>query len=124
MIRFLRQQVVPAYRRMGHRIQAVLTDGGPEFQKAFTAACQELGIEHRRTKPRHVWTNGFVERLQGTILAELWRIAFRRTFYTRLGQLDRDLQAYLHFYNRERPHQGYRLKGRTPASVFSSKRAA
>lgn len=124
VVRFLRQQVAPAYRRMGHRIQAALTDGGPEFQKAFTAACQELGIAHRRTKPRHAWTNGFVERLQGTILAELWRVAFRRTYYTRLGQLERDLQAYLRFYNGERPHQGYRLKGRTPASVFLSKRAA
>ena len=68
--------------------------------------------------------NGFVERLQGTILAELWRVAFRRTYYTRKDQLERDLQAYLVFYNRERPHQGYRLRGRTPASIFSTKVAS
>jgi hypothetical protein len=67
---------------------------------------------------RHAWTNGFVERLQGTILSELRRVPFRRTYYTSVGQLERDLQAYLRFYNRERPHQGYRLQGRTPASVF------
>jgi transposase InsO family protein len=89
----------------------VLTDGGPEFQTAFTAACRELGIAHRRTKPRHAWTNGFVERLQGTILSELWRVAFRRTYYTSLGQLERDLQAYLRFYNRERPHPGLSSQG-------------
>jgi hypothetical protein len=35
-----------------------------------------------------------------------------------MAQLEQDLQAYLRFYNWERPHQGYRLRGRTPASVF------
>ncbi len=120
-VHFLRTHVVPIYQRAGHRIRAVLTDGGPEFQVAFRTACTELGIEHRRTKPRHAWTNGFVERLQGTILSELWRVAFRRTYYTSLGQLERDLQAYLRFYNRERPHLGYRLKGRTPAMLFRNR---
>ncbi|MDR7467173.1 MAG: integrase core domain-containing protein, partial [Armatimonadota bacterium] len=120
-VHFLRTHVVPIYQRAGHRLRAVLTDGGPEFQTAFTAACRALGIEHRRTKPRHAWTNGFVERLQGTILSELWRVAFRRTYYTSLGQLERDLQAYLRFYNRERPHLGYRLKGRTPAMAFRAR---
>ncbi|MDR7522592.1 MAG: hypothetical protein QN168_09035 [Armatimonadota bacterium] len=90
-IRFLREHVVPAYRRAGHPIEAVLTDGGPEWSPAFTRACRALGIQHRRTTPRHAWTNGLVERLQGTILTELWRVAFRRTYYTSLDQLDRDL---------------------------------
>ncbi len=121
---FLRAQVVPPYQRRGHRVRAVLTDGGPEFYGRFLGACRELGIEHRRTKPRHAWTNGFVERLQGTILSELWRVAFRRTYYTSMAQLERDLQAYLRFYNRERPHQGYRLQGRTPASVFAARKAS
>jgi len=102
-------------------MRAVLTDGGPEFQTAFTAVCHQLGIEHRRTKPRHAWTNGFVERLQDTILSELWRVACRRTYYTSLKQLERDLQAYLRFYNRERPHLGYRLKGRTPPMLFRTR---
>ncbi len=121
---FLRDHVVPPYQRRGHRVRAVLTDGGPEFYGRFLGACREAGIEHRRTKPRHAWTNGFVERLQGTILSELWRVAFRRTYYTSMAQLERDLQAYLRFYNRERPHQGYRLQGRTPASVFAARKAS
>lgn len=57
------------------------------------------------------WTNGFVERLQGTILSELWRPAFRRTYYTKLEQLQQDLRSYLCFYNRDRPHRSYRLRG-------------
>jgi transposase InsO family protein len=108
---FLQDHVVPTYRRAGHPVRAVLTDGGPEFHGRFTAACRDLGIEHRRIKPRHAWTNGFVERLQGTILAELWRVAFRRTYYTSVAQLERNLQAYLRFYNRERPHQGTGCRG-------------
>jgi len=121
---FVRERLIPAYQRAGHRVRAILTDRGSEFQLRFTEMCRNLGIEHRRTKPRHAWTNGFVERLQGTILTELWRIAFRRTYYTSTAQMERDLQAYLHFYNRERPHQGYRLRGRTPASVFIAKVAS
>jgi len=121
---FLRGHVVPRYQRAGHPVRAVLTDGGPEFYGRFLLACRELGIEHRRTKPRHAWTNGFVERLQGTILSELWRVAFRRTYYTSMAQLERDLQAYLRFYNRERPHQGYRLQGRTPAALFATRKAS
>ena len=33
---------------------------------------KSLGIRHTRTKPGHAWTDGFVERLQGTILHEHW----------------------------------------------------
>ena len=123
-IEFLRKHVVPAYERAGHQIQAVLTDGGPEWQARFGAACRELGTSHRRTRPRHAWTNGFVERLQGTILTELWRVAFRRTYYRNIVQLEHDLQAYLRFYNRDRSHQGYRLQGRTPAEVFLTRKAS
>src|SRR5690349_3378572 len=57
-------------------------------------------------------------RKQGTILIELWRVAFRRTYYTSVALLERDLQAYLRFYDRERPHQGYRMQECTPAAVF------
>jgi len=31
-----------------------------------------------------------------------------------VAQLQTDLDRYLEFYNRERPHQGYRTQGRTP----------
>ncbi|HEV2112453.1 MAG TPA: helix-turn-helix domain-containing protein [Gammaproteobacteria bacterium] len=119
--RFLLERVLPVYRRAGHRVRAVLTDGGPEWRVAFDAACRGVGVEHRRTQAHHAWTNGFVERLQGTILSEHWRVVFRRTYFTRLGQLEQTLQRYLRFYNTERTHRGYRLQGRTPASVFFTK---
>lgn len=115
---FLRTIVTAHYRRAGWRLRRVLTDGGPEFRGAFDEACAQLGLRHTRTKPRHAWTNGFVERLQGTILTEHWRVVFRRTYFTRLDQLERSLQRYLRCYNQDRTHRGYRLNGKTPGSVF------
>ena len=96
----------------------MLTDGGPEFHGVFDETCHRLGIRHTRTKPRHAWTNGFVERLQGTILEEHWRIQFRRRYFTTRAALARSLEGFLRFYNEQRPHQGYRLRGRTPATLF------
>ncbi len=116
--RFLKRVLLPAYRKAGWKLKRVLTDHGSEFKGLFEAVCSELGIHHTRTKPRHCWTNGFVERLQGTILHEHWRVAFRRRYFTSAAAVDRSLQSFLAFYNHQRPHQGYRLKGRTPADLF------
>ena len=116
--RFLRHVLVPHYRQAGWPIQRVLTDRGSEFSGDFTKTCRELGIRHTQTKPRHAWTNGFVERLQGTILHEHWRVEFRRRYFTRLPQLQRSLDSFLRFYNHDRPHHGYRTRGRTPAAII------
>lgn len=116
--RFLVERVLPAYRRAGHAVQAVLSDNGGEWGGVFRTQCRTLGIAARRTQPAHPWTNGFVERLQGTILTEHWRVVFRRTYFTRLDQLERSLQRYLRCYNQDRTHRGYRLNGKTPGSVF------
>ncbi len=118
---FLREGLVPLYQRAGWRRDRGLTDGGGECKAEVDQACVALGIRHTRPKPRHAWTTGFVERLPQTILTEHWRGQFRRRYFTRLAQLERPLQAVLRFSRfstEERPHQGYRLRGRTPASVF------
>jgi transposase InsO family protein len=124
VLRFLREGVRPDYRAAGWRLQRVLTDNGKEFKGAFAAGCARLGIRVTRTKPRHAWTNGFVERLQKTILHEHWRIAFRRRDFAGCRALQRSLDRFLQFYNDERTHRGYRLRGRTPATVFRGALAA
>ena len=121
---FLRGVVRPAYRQAGWRLRRVLTDNGKEFKGAFAAGCARLAIRVTRTKPRHAWTNGFVERFQKTILHEHWRIAFRRQYFTGCGALQATLDRFLRFYNYDRPHRGYRLNGRTPATVFAGAVAA
>jgi transposase InsO family protein len=121
---FLRDVVRPTYRRAGWRLRRVLTDNGKEFKGVFAAGCARLGIRVTRTKPRHAWTNGFVERLQKTILHEHWRVAFRRQYFTGRRALQASLDRFLQFYNHERTHRGYRLNGRTPATVFKGAVAA
>jgi transposase InsO family protein len=111
--------VVAAYESEGSRLRRVLTDNGKEFQGAFRATCAAGWIRHTRTKPRHPWTDGFVERLQGTIVHEHGRVAFRRQHFTRLDEQERSLDGFLRFYNTRRPHQGYRLRGQTPVTVFA-----
>jgi transposase InsO family protein len=115
--RFLRERVVPHFRKAGWPVKRVLTDRGSEFKGAFDEACRKLGIRHTRTKPRHAFTNGFVERFQQTILHDHWRVEFRRRYFTKLRQLEASLQSYLRFYNYERVHHGYRTQGRTPAQI-------
>jgi transposase InsO family protein len=110
-------RVVAHFDEAGWPVERVLTDRGSEFKAAFDEACERHGITHTRTKPRHAFTNGFVERIQGTILHEHWRIEFRRRYFTQLGQIDRSLQSYLRFYNHQRSHRGYRTRGRTPAQI-------
>jgi len=110
-------RVVEHFAGAGWPVKRTLTGRGSEFKGAFDEACKRHEIKHTRTKPRHAFTNGFVERLQGTILHEHWRIEFRRRYFTKLGQLDRSLQSYLRLYNHERPHRGYRTRGRTPAQI-------
>ena len=117
---FLTEAVIPAFGKQGFAVQRVLTDCGREYFGEFDKACAARRIRHTRTKPRHAWTNGFVERLQGTILRELWRVAFRRRFFTSVPQMQRELNGYLKYYNFERVHHGYRTKGRTPAEVIQA----
>ena len=66
------------------------------------------------------WRGGSAgsERLQGTILHEHWRIAFRRQYFTSRQAMQRSLDAFMTFYNEQRPHQGYRPRGRTPIELF------
>ena len=104
-------------------VQAVLTDNGREFcgkpeQHPYELLLALEGIEHRTTKIATPRTNGFVERMNRTLLDECFRVAGRQTWYITPSEIQRDLDAFLRYYNLERSHQGYRLKGRTPAQAL------
>ena len=71
-------------------------------------------IAHRRTKVATPKTNGFVERFNRTVLDEFFKETFRKKFYTSVKELQEDLDVWLHEYNYERPHRGYRNMGRRP----------
>jgi len=67
--------------------------------------------------PRPVWTHRFVERRQGMIWDEHWRVAFRRPYFTSRRAMPRNLDACMPCSNEQRPHPGHRLRGRTPAAL-------
>lgn len=120
--RLLAEDVAPTYAEVGVGLGEVVVDGGPEFMGAFRRTCAELAISRHQLPARSPNLNAFVERLQGTILHLHYRTAFRYRFYTSTDDIDADLQAFLRFYNFERPHRGYRTKGRRPAEIFYANR--
>jgi len=103
---FLRR-TIRHYRGHGIRVRAVLTDNGSCYlSKDFAAACQELGLKHRFTRPYRPRTNGKAERFIQTLLRE-W--AYARPYRTS-NQRTKALAPWLRYYNTERPHTalGYR----------------
>jgi hypothetical protein len=49
---------------------------------------------------------------------ECFRVAGRTTWYLEPEEIQRDLDRFLAYYNLDRSHQGYRLRGRTPAQAL------
>jgi Integrase core domain len=39
------------------------------------------------------------------------------SYFTTRAALQRALDGFMRYYNTERPHQGYRLRGRPPAAL-------
>jgi transposase InsO family protein len=116
-------KVIPFYREEKIEIEHILTDNGSEYcgrpmEHPFQIMLTVHGIKHRRTKVATPRTNGFVERFNRTLLDEFFRGILLRKFYTSLEELQDDLDAWLHHYNHERPHLGYRNNGRTPWLSF------
>jgi transposase InsO family protein len=117
------ERVLPFYEDLGVPVGAVLTDNGREYcgredRHPYELLLQIEEIEHRTTRIRSPRTNGFVERMNRTLLDECFRIAGRTTWYLEVEEIQRDLDRFLEYYNLQRSHQGYRLKGRTPAQAL------
>ena len=98
------------------KIKRVLTDQGTEFynarfkdtESAFTIALRSHSIRHSVTKVAHPWTNGYAERLNQTIWQEFYLGRLDKR-YTSLEELNKDLGAFMRYYNFRRVHSGYKL---------------
>jgi transposase InsO family protein len=114
----LHNDVLPFYERLGLVVGAVLTDNGREFcgteRHPYELYLALNDIEHRKTRVRTPRTNGFVERFNGTVLEEFFRPVMHAKLFESVEALQADLDAWLHHYNHERPHLGYRNQGRRP----------
>jgi transposase InsO family protein len=101
-----------------YKIHKVLTDNGIQFtnhdhhKNAFThifeRVCNEHQIEHRKTKIKHPWTNGQVERMNRT-LKDATVNNFHYASHTALKQ---HLHSYLMAYNFAKRLKA--IKGKTP----------
>jgi transposase InsO family protein len=99
------------YAAHGITVERLLTDNGGCYRSHdFAAACDELGLGHRRTRPYRPQTNGKAERMVRTLISE-W--AYSQPF-TDTSQRIAALGRYLDFYNTSRPH--WSLAGQPPIS--------
>lgn len=107
----------------------ILTDRGTEYCGEPEVHDYQLylalnNIEHTETKTRHPQTNGICERFHKTILQEFYQIAFRKSLYLSLDELQADLDTWMDDYNWKRTHQGKMCCGRTPMQTLIAGKAA
>jgi len=119
-------KTIALFKALAIVIHSVLTDNGKEYTShwgsshVFEEYLLGQGIKHRYTKVACPWTNGYAERLNRTLLEEFYQPALMRKNYASIKDLQADLNRYLYFYNFQRTHQGYRLKGSKPCiKLFS-----
>ena len=107
------------------KITKLLTDNGKEFtdrlfaskerlatgKHEFDLLCQELGIEHRLTKPRYPQTNGMVERFNGRIADVLKTHRFDSA-----QDMEQTLERYVALYNHQFPQSA--LQSKTPMQAM------
>ena len=115
-----------------YKINTILTDNGTHFTEpagggwsvsdikamqaegvlfrchSFDAACADLDIDHRLTKPAHPWTNGQVERMNRTIK----EATVKRYHYEDHAQFRQHFDHFIAAYNFGRRLKT--LKGLTP----------
>jgi transposase InsO family protein len=100
----------------------ILTDNGKVFSSRFgprpgevlfDRICRENGIRHLLTAPSSPTTTGKVERFHKTLRADF----LRDRAFASIEEAQAELDAWVAFYNTERPHQGIGMV--PPAERFS-----
>ncbi len=120
---FLNSKVLPFFDSEQMKLLRVLTDRGTEYSGKLEQHPYQLflhlnDIEHSKTKAYHPQTNGCTERLNQIIQEEFYAVAFRKTLYTSIEQIQGDLDVYMTKYNEKRTNQGKRCQGRTPKQTW------
>ena len=109
------RHAVAWFAARGVRVERVLSDNGSCYRgRVWAAACAELGIRPKRTRPYRPQTNGKIERFHRTLAAG-W--AFARLFPTETHRR-KALPGWLHEYNHHRPHTA--IGGHPPISRLTN----
>jgi transposase InsO family protein len=119
----LNDKVLPFFADEQLPMLRILTDRGTEYCGRAETHDYQLylainDIEHSRTKVRSPQTNGICERFHKTVLQEFYQVALRKSLYSELTALQKDLDNWLDYYNNERTHQGKMCCGRTPMATL------
>jgi transposase InsO family protein len=98
------------------RVERVLTDNAKVYRigRGWAAACTELGIRRRFTRPGCPWTNGKAERFNRTLQTEF---AYAHPWLSNNDRLTA-LDGWVHDYNTRRAHSA--LGGRPPISRLTA----
>ena len=119
----LNDKVLPYFEQHELPMLRILTDRGSEYcgrvdQHDYQLYLAINDIDHTKTKAMSPQTNGICERFHKTILNEFYQITFRKKLYTRMEELQKDLDEWMKYYNNERTHQGKMCCGRTPLETL------
>lgn len=94
-------RAVAWFRARGITVRRVMSDNGSGYvARVFRGMCADLGLRHLRTRAYTPRTNGKAERFIQTLLRE-WAYVMP---YASSGDRRAQLQPYVRFYNRRRPH--------------------
>lgn len=119
----LNDKIVPFFEQNDIRLLRVLTDRGTEYcgnreEHEYQLFLALEDIDHTKTKAKSPQTNGICERFHRTIQEEFYAIAFRKKLYGNLQDLQKDVDAWLNYYNNDRTHTGKYCYGKTPMQTF------
>ena len=119
----LNDKVIPFFEAHDIPLLRILTDRGTEYWGKHYSHDYQLylglnDVDHSKTKVKSQQQNGICERFHKTILQEFYQVAFRKTIYRHLDELQTDLDKWLKWYNEERTHQGKMCCGRTPMQTL------
>ena len=122
-VQILNNHVLPFFEEHGVKVETVLNINGRDFcgredQRPYELFLELEEIEHWRTQVGRPQSNGYVERFHRTLLDEHPRVNGRTTWSESVSEMQEDLDAYIETYNRNRPHRGRSMEGRTPCQVF------
>lgn len=123
VVQALYDDVMPAFKERGAKIDAVLSDNGREFhgredQHPYELFLQLEEIKHKRIKVARPQSNGIVQRFHRTLLDEHFRVEGHKTWFETIDEMQLALDAYLIIHNTKRPHQGPEMREPTPLKPF------
>jgi transposase InsO family protein len=94
-------RAVAWFAERGVTVERVLSDNGsPYVSHLWRDTCADIGITHKRTRPRRPQTNGKIERLHRT-MGDGW--AYKKLYNSEAARRAA-LAGWLHQYNHHRPH--------------------